>query len=253
MLRGLLEDRFRVVVHSETREMPVYALVLARPDGRLGPQIRRSQVDCVSTLPAPPSASAQPQCPTRNGPGFTAAVGRPISAFLFFLVGQVQRAVIDRTGLTGTWDIGLGEPRAYWQLPNPGANRDLWGEDLIGQGNLTMEPLALASVAATAATGTFRQPIIVPGAARPGARASAPTAGLRRMMQQAVTGGTATSLRGLGNVGAKTGTADVAGGNVNWMVAYRGDYAVACLVQAFDDSRGNKTAGPMVAQVLRAL
>jgi bla regulator protein blaR1 len=107
MLRGLLEDRFRVVVHSETREMPVYALVLARPDGRLGPQLRRSQVDCVSTSPAPPSASAQPQCPTRNGPGFTAAVGRPIPAFLFFLVGQVQRAVIDRTGLTGTWDLEL--------------------------------------------------------------------------------------------------------------------------------------------------
>jgi uncharacterized protein (TIGR03435 family) len=109
MLRKLLEERFRVAIHTETREMQVYALVLARRDGRLGPQLRRSQVDCTSTSPAPPSASggAQPPCVSRNGPGFTAAVGRPISAFLFFLTGQVQRAVIDRTGLTGTWDIDL--------------------------------------------------------------------------------------------------------------------------------------------------
>lgn len=109
MLRQLLEDRFRLAVRTETREMQVYALVLARRDGRLGPQLRRSQVDCTSTSPAPPSANAggQPQCTSRNGPGFTAAVGRPISAFLFFLTGQVRRAVIDRTGLTGTWDIDL--------------------------------------------------------------------------------------------------------------------------------------------------
>ena len=109
MLRTLLEDRFRLSMHTETRDMQIYALVLARSDGRLGPRLRRSQVDCMSTSPAPPSAlgAGQPQCTGRNAPGFTAAVGRPISPFLFFLVGQVQRAVIDRTGLTGTWDIDL--------------------------------------------------------------------------------------------------------------------------------------------------
>jgi uncharacterized protein (TIGR03435 family) len=109
MLRKLLEDRFKLTAHAETREMQGYALVMARRDGRLGPQLRRSQVDCTSTPPVPPAAKGggQPQCARRNGPGFTAAVGQPISAFLFFLVGQVQRAVIDRTGLTGTWDIEL--------------------------------------------------------------------------------------------------------------------------------------------------
>ena len=109
MLRKLLEDRFKLTAHAETREMQVYALVMARRDGRLGPQLRRSQVDCTSTPPAPPAANGggQPPCARRNGPGFTAAVGQPISAFLFFLTGQVQRAVVDRTGLTGTWDIEL--------------------------------------------------------------------------------------------------------------------------------------------------
>ena len=128
MLRTLLEDRFRLAVHTETREMQVYALVLARSDGRPGPQLRRSQVDCTPRSPASPSAdgAGQPQCTSRNGPGFTAAVGRPISAFLFFLTGQVQRAVIDRTGLTGTWDIdltfspdGLADPATAPQNSGP--------------------------------------------------------------------------------------------------------------------------------------
>ena len=44
-LRSLLEDRFQLTTHRETREVPVYALVLARSDGRLGPHIRRPATD----------------------------------------------------------------------------------------------------------------------------------------------------------------------------------------------------------------
>ncbi len=46
MLRNLLADRFKLVVHRELREMPAYALVSAKTDGTLGPQMRRSTVDC---------------------------------------------------------------------------------------------------------------------------------------------------------------------------------------------------------------
>ena len=45
MVRALLADRFKLVVHNETREMPVYALVQARTDGKFGPQMRRSETD----------------------------------------------------------------------------------------------------------------------------------------------------------------------------------------------------------------
>ena len=42
LLRVLLKDRFKLAVHNESRELPVFALVLARSDGKLGPQLTRS-------------------------------------------------------------------------------------------------------------------------------------------------------------------------------------------------------------------
>jgi uncharacterized protein (TIGR03435 family) len=48
MLRGLLADRFKLVVHTETRPLPVFELVLARSEGKLGSELRRSDVDCVT-------------------------------------------------------------------------------------------------------------------------------------------------------------------------------------------------------------
>ena len=48
MVQSMLEDRFRLVAHHEKREMPVYDLVLARSDGRLGPGItRKLDDDCT--------------------------------------------------------------------------------------------------------------------------------------------------------------------------------------------------------------
>lgn len=46
MLKALLADRFRLEVHTEMREMAVSTLVIARDDGKLGPNITRSSADC---------------------------------------------------------------------------------------------------------------------------------------------------------------------------------------------------------------
>jgi uncharacterized protein (TIGR03435 family) len=107
MQRTLLEDRFGLAVHFETREMPIYALVLARADGRLGPQLKQSQTKCFAVTPTAQAPSGQAGCTSRSGNGFTSAVGFPMSSFPDYLAGQVQRGVVDRTGLTGTWDLEL--------------------------------------------------------------------------------------------------------------------------------------------------
>ena len=56
MLRDLLADRFKLAVHTEAREMPIYALTRARADGKPGPQLRASELDCVARRLAPPPA-----------------------------------------------------------------------------------------------------------------------------------------------------------------------------------------------------
>jgi len=48
MLRALLADRFKLVMHNESREMPTYALVTARSDKKLGPHIHPTTSDCAA-------------------------------------------------------------------------------------------------------------------------------------------------------------------------------------------------------------
>jgi uncharacterized protein (TIGR03435 family) len=122
MLRSLLEDRFRLSAHRETRDLPIYALVLARADGRLGPQLRQTTSDYCARLlaaagkagdtPIPPGG---PVCGMRpGGTGNEITFGAiPMNEFARFLNVNVGRTVVDRTGLTGVWDFDL-----KWSPPN---------------------------------------------------------------------------------------------------------------------------------------
>jgi uncharacterized protein (TIGR03435 family) len=118
MMRALLAERFGLAVHGETRELPIYALVLARADGRLGAGLRRSATDCAALVkaaaaagtqpvPPPPGPDGRPRCGLTGRSGAIMAGGYPLSQFTRFLAPQVQRVVVDRTGLTGDWDIDL--------------------------------------------------------------------------------------------------------------------------------------------------
>src|SRR5687768_1646258 len=52
LLRSLLEDRFKLKARWVTKEVPAMILAMARDDGRLGPQFRRSNVDCETAIAA---------------------------------------------------------------------------------------------------------------------------------------------------------------------------------------------------------
>ena len=70
MLRSLLEDRFKLRLHTEMRATDIYALVLARKDGKFGPELRESTAECY-TAPPPPGTRVDParQCGIRTGVG----------------------------------------------------------------------------------------------------------------------------------------------------------------------------------------
>ncbi|MFF7730662.1 penicillin-binding transpeptidase domain-containing protein [Streptomyces sp. NPDC008001] len=132
---------------------------------------------------------------------------------------------------------------------------------MIGQGKVQMSALNVASMAATVRAGSFHQPYLVDPSVddRQLARAARPLPGgiaeqLRGMMRLTATSGTgAHAMSGLGgDVGAKTGSAEVDGQPQpnGWFTAYRGDVAAAATVMR--GGHGGDSAGPVVASVLRA-
>ena len=113
MLKSLLADRFKLAFHRETRELPVYALVLARKDGKLGPgMVESKEGSCIARDPSkplgPPGRGQPPFCGNVLGGASlltaTAATPDDVAPMLSRIVG---RKVIDKTGLTGKYDITL--------------------------------------------------------------------------------------------------------------------------------------------------
>ncbi|WP_216587007.1 penicillin-binding transpeptidase domain-containing protein [Streptomyces brasiliscabiei] len=132
---------------------------------------------------------------------------------------------------------------------------------LIGQGGVRMNPLNMASVVATAKTGVFKQPYLVPPSVddRTLATASRPlpetvrTQLVELLKYTAAAGTAAEAMSGLGpDYGAKTGSAEVDGQKEpnGWFTAWKGDLASAGVVQ--QGGHGSESAGPIVAALLRA-
>lgn len=114
MMRSLLAERFALKTHTETRELPIYELRVVRSGGQLGPQLKPSTVDCAQVggrrgggPPAPPAPGERPTCGLMGGFGQIRAGSMGMSELARNLSGQVQRVVIDRTGLTGRYDFDL--------------------------------------------------------------------------------------------------------------------------------------------------
>jgi uncharacterized protein (TIGR03435 family) len=140
MLKTMLADRFKLAAHLEPREMPILALVLTRDDKRLGPQLRPSAVDCAALAasrrggpppdargalppdgrrgggpgldgrgapPPGPGPDGRPVCGGRGGFGQMMAGGQTMAQFATQLSQLTRSLVVDRTGLSGGYDLDL--------------------------------------------------------------------------------------------------------------------------------------------------
>ena len=121
LVRRLLEDRFTLRTHVESREMATYDLLVSRGDGRLGEKLRRSTVDCEAIV-ASGTATADDlaRCDLRFRPKMVDGGGRPsiqsmtlivqgvrLARLATLLQNEVERIVTDKTGLDGTFDLEL--------------------------------------------------------------------------------------------------------------------------------------------------
>jgi Penicillin binding protein transpeptidase domain len=150
--------------------------------------------------------------------------------------GRLAETAKEYYGLDQDWDIGIGKVSAsYFNAPASASGSEL-AQEAFGEGALTASPLAMASIAATIDSGSFRQPYLAPGGPLVTATPLPVTtdAWLKEMMRAVVTSGTAAPVGFGPDVYAKTGTADVDGqGQPNsWLIAFEPsrDVAVACLV-----------------------
>jgi len=106
----------KLVAHVEQRERDTYALVLARSDGRLGPTLKRSTLDCTpapNATPAtppqtlPPLQERQNQCGMSMSPGLIVSGGVTLDQFARSLTGLAGGDTENRTGLTGWYSVTL--------------------------------------------------------------------------------------------------------------------------------------------------
>jgi uncharacterized protein (TIGR03435 family) len=151
LIKSLLIERFKLAAHIESRELQVYALVVARSDGKLGPGLRPASAECAAMIAArgrsgpPPGGPGDPggrdsaggvgrgpigpplpgqpmPCGMiRFGPGSLTAGGTPIAQLATSLAPWVNRIVVDKTGLTGPFEVDLTWTPDQMPQGGPGA------------------------------------------------------------------------------------------------------------------------------------
>ena len=107
MLQALLEDRFKLKTHWETKQGDIYNLVAARGGPKLGAKGSKppsaEELKSFADQPVPP---LHQNCDGTRGCEFIAH-GGTMSMFAEMLEGQFGRPVIDKTGLTGSYDFDV--------------------------------------------------------------------------------------------------------------------------------------------------
>lgn len=155
-------------------------------------------------------------------------------------------------------DYDVGFPAYFGQVPTPEGETEA-AADLIGQGKILASPMAMATVMASVVRGSAVVPDLIRDDEVVSASPAAPLTGgeaknLRTLLGAVVTEGSGSFLQSLGTpaVLAKTGTAEYGDATKThaWMIGAQGDLAVAVFVET--GQSGSQTAGPVLADFLRA-
>jgi uncharacterized protein (TIGR03435 family) len=139
MMRTLLADRFKLAIHSETRQGPALALVLVIP-GTTGPLLHPHPAgeqcstlpsgDVAGTFPSPCGGlvGMPPKIATDSRIGARNVTMGLIASSLLGIGGGIDRPILDRTGLRGTYDFVV-----EWapQANNLDPGHSLWGQGII--------------------------------------------------------------------------------------------------------------------------
>jgi len=129
LVKNLLIERFKLKAHTESREMRIYDLVVARGDGKLGPDIKPSKSDCSNAdelnakraealakgdlsavMPKPGEVLTCTLAPNMAGGPANISVhgdGQDIKQLLELLTPMTGRYIRDKTGLTGRYDFDM--------------------------------------------------------------------------------------------------------------------------------------------------
>ena len=122
LIRQLLADRFRLKTHIEAKPLDVYALVVARTDGRLGPRLRPASATCTAELEtdrertrayqsgAVAERQAEPPAPCNRKRGLSNGMmritgGHSMNELAAELQSWTDLKVVDRTGLRGDYEM----------------------------------------------------------------------------------------------------------------------------------------------------
>ena len=110
IVKAILTERFKLVVRQQTTEAPIYVLTLANKDGSLGPRMRKSSLTCPG-----------PGCDFKISPGTLTARGLTTDRLAFSMANfsGLGRLIVDRTGLTGGYDLNM-----EWTPMTPPRNLD---------------------------------------------------------------------------------------------------------------------------------
>jgi len=102
-VRALLAERFALSMHKETKELPIYVLVIAKNGPKLAPSKGNADLDS----PPPGGRGPGKRQMFRGGRGEISGQNVQISSIADQLSSILGRTVVDKTGLAGDYDFTL--------------------------------------------------------------------------------------------------------------------------------------------------